>query len=60
MSILCRNIFRGISRIQSKVYFGALLRKYLTAFSRRLFLQKSSMVDVQLGSKYAADVFGGN
>ena len=25
----------------------------LTAFSRYLFSQKSSMVDVQLGSKYA-------
>ena len=39
---------------------STLLRKYLTAFSRCLFLQKSSMVDVQLGSKYAADLFGGN
>ena len=44
-------LFRGVFRTQSNIYDGALLWKQFTAKSRKLFLQKDSIVDVRLGSK---------
>ena len=46
---------RGVLRTQSNIYNGAFSRKYLMAFSRYLFFQESSIVDVWLGSKCSSD-----
>ena len=48
--------FRGVFRTQSSIYYGALLQIQLTILSRQMFSQKCSIVDVQLGSKYASAV----
>ena len=42
----------GVCRIQSNIYDEAFLQKQLTAKSRLLFPQKSSIVDGRVGSKY--------
>ena len=47
---------RGAFRTLSNIWDEAFLRKLLTAFSRLLFLQKCSIVDPRLGSKYASRV----
>ena len=41
-----------ISRIQSNIYDEVFLQKYLTAIAGNYFLQKSSIVDLRLDSKY--------
>ena len=46
---------RGVFRTHSNIYHGAFLRKHLTAFIRWLFSWKSSIVNVELGSKYASE-----
>ena len=51
--IKCIHI-RGIFRTQSYIYDGVFLQKQSIVFSRKLFSQKSSIVDVWLGSKYAS------
>ena len=43
-----------VFKTQSKIYDGAFLRKQLTAFSRWLYSQKSSILDIVLGSTYAS------
>ena len=48
-------MIRGVIRTQSNIYDGSFLRKQLAAFSRQLFLETRSIVDVRLGSKYAFD-----
>ena len=42
---------RGVFRTLSNMYGGAFLRKWLTA---KQFPQKSSIIDIQLHSKYAS------
>ena len=42
-------------RSQVNIYDGAILRKQLRAFNRHLFLQKSSIADIRMGSKYASE-----
>ena len=49
-------IFRGVFRTQSNVYDGAFSGKLVTAERCQQFLQKTSVVDVRLGSKYASSV----
>ena len=44
-------------RTQYNIYDGAFLQKQFTAFSRVLFSQKSSILDILLGSKYASPCF---
>ena len=44
---------RGVFRTHSNMYNGANLHQQLTAKSPLLFLQKHSIIDVRLGSKYA-------
>ena len=46
-----RGVFRTLSNI-----WEAFLRKLLKTFSRWLFLQKYSIADLRLGSKYASRV----
>ena len=46
--------WRIIFRTHSNVYDEAFLQKQITAFSRWIFSQRSSFVDVWLGSKYAS------
>ena len=48
---------RGVFRAQSNINDGAFLPKYLTAFYRKLFSQKSFIIDLRLGSKYAYSEF---
>ena len=45
---------RGVFRIQSNIYVGAFCQKLLI-FTRWLFSQKSFLVNVRLGSKYASE-----
>ena len=45
---------RGVFRTQSYIYDGVFLQKQSTVFGRQLFPQKSSIVDVWLGSKCAS------
>ena len=47
---------KGVFRTLSNIWDEAFLRKLLTAFTRWLFLQKCSIVDLRLGSKYASRV----
>ena len=44
-----------VFRTQSSIYDGAFFQKWLMDFSRKLFLQNGSIMDVQLGSEYAFD-----
>ena len=37
------NIYRGVFRTQSNICDGGFLQKYLTAFSRKLFSEKSTV-----------------
>ena len=46
---------RGITRTQSNIYDGTILRKYLAAKKPTIFT-KSSIVDVWLVSKYTSDI----
>ena len=46
---------RGVFRTHSNIYHGAFFRKHLAAFRRWLFSWKSSIVNVELGSKYASE-----
>ena len=46
--------YLGVIRTQSNVYGGMFLRKWLTTKSCQLFSQKSTTVDVRLGSKYTS------
>ena len=45
-------VFIGVFRTQLKIYYGVCLRKWLATESC-LFSQKSSIVNVWVGSKYA-------
>ena len=47
--------YSGAFRNPSKIYDGAFLRKD-GVFCPSLFSQKSSIVDVRLGSKYASEI----
>ena len=47
---------RNCRYIQRHIDDGAFLGKYLIAYSRELFFQKVSIVDVPLGSKYTFDI----
>ena len=46
--------FRGICRTQLNIYDEAFYENCFMAFSRHLFSQKSSLIDVTLGSKYTS------
>ena len=46
---------RGVFRTQSNNYNGAILQKQWTVFRRWMFSQKSSIIDVRLGSKSASE-----
>ena len=54
--LTCNNFLqvRGVFETPVNIYVGAFLKKQLTVKSSQLFLQKSSIVDVQLGSKQAS------
>ena len=45
---------RGVFRTKSNIYDEAFLQKWLTTKSYSLFSQKSCIVDLRLGSKYAS------
>ena len=45
---------RGVFWNQSNIYYEVFFFSKIVAFSRSLFLQKSSIVDVRLGSKHAS------
>ena len=49
-------LFRGVFRTHLNIYDGVFLRKKLTAKSHYLFLQKSSIIDLRLGCKYASGI----
>ena len=46
---------RGIFKIQPNIHDGANLQKWLTTKGHQIFLQKSFIIDVSLGSKYATE-----
>ena len=54
----CRSVsgFRGVFRTLSNIWDEAFSQKLRTAFSPSSVLQKISIVDVRLGSKYASRV----
>ena len=49
------NITRGVFITQTNICDRAFLRKQFTAFSCSFFSQKESIIDVQIGSKYASE-----
>ena len=50
------NITRGVFITQTNICDRAFLRKQFTAFSCSFFFsQKESIIDVQIGSKYASE-----
>ena len=54
---LCGTLYKDIFRIQLNIYHKAFLQKCITAFSRSLFLQKSSITDVQLRYKFGSTTY---
>ena len=44
----------NVFKTQSNIYNGVFLRKQLAVFSRQLFSQNSSIIDLRLSSKYAS------
>ena len=47
-------LIRGAFKTTPKIYDDFFLRKHLTFFNRYLFSQKSFIIDVCQGSKYAS------
>ena len=47
---------RGVFKTQSNIYDDAFLQKYLTAERHLIFLQKNTILDISLCSKYISEI----
>ena len=52
--LVCLMLFRDVFRTYPNIHDGGFSHKKLTAKSRQLFLQKSSILDVRLSFKYTS------